>query len=197
MTPPVPTHPARSAPPRVREATRADAYRLAAIHAAAWRAAFARLVPAAELDALDPDALEPLWRGRVANPARGEVVLVVEVSGTVQGYARSHPSEDVDDVRGDDVGGADGAVPRVGTLGALDLDPAVWRQGSGAILLDAVARRRGDDGYDDATLWVLEEDGRARAFYARHEWSADGAVETVDGARGPLRKLRYRRPTAA
>lgn len=60
----------------------------------------------------------------------------------------------------------------------------------------AVVQACGDEGYDEATLWVLESNVRARGFYATHGWAADGGAEAVDGAAGPARKLRYRRPVA-
>ena len=39
-------------------------------------------------------------------------------------------------------------------------------------------------GDDPASLWVLEDNPRARAFYRRHGFDPDGAVKThtVDGA---------------
>ncbi len=47
--------------------------------------------------------------------------------------------------------------------------------------------------YTHATLWVLEDNRRARRFYEAAGWHADGAAveDTTGGA--SLNKLRYRR----
>jgi RimJ/RimL family protein N-acetyltransferase len=47
--------------------------------------------------------------------------------------------------------------------------------------------------YAQATLWVLEDNERARRFYEAAGWRADGtAVEDTAGG-ASLNKLRYRR----
>jgi hypothetical protein len=49
-------------------------------------------------------------------------------------------------------------------------------------------------GGERAVLWVLEDNERARRFYDRGGWSADGEtrVEPIGGE--PVKQLRYSRP---
>ncbi|MEK8229107.1 GNAT family N-acetyltransferase [Oerskovia sp. M15] len=128
--------------------------------------------PAAELKALDPAALAVVWRKRVSAQATGEVVQVVETHDGVQGYARHYPSDDEDEIRSG-----------VATLGAIYLDPGAWRGGLGTALLDAVVSSMKEGGFSTATLWVLEDNERARAFYGARGWQADGAVVSLEGPR--------------
>jgi hypothetical protein len=45
-----------------------------------------------------------------------------------------------------------------------------------------------------ATLWVLQDNARARRFYSQAGWAADGAAKTDDVDGFPLLEVRYRRP---
>ena len=47
--------------------------------------------------------------------------------------------------------------------------------------------------YEEATLWVLEDNPRARSFYERGGWAPDGARKAEErwGVRAP--ELRYRK----
>jgi ribosomal protein S18 acetylase RimI-like enzyme len=56
------------------------------------------------------------------------------------------------------------------------------------MLLDAVLTAMRERGAEDAFLWVGEANARARRFYEREGWAADG--ETRVSPVGP-RELRY------
>lgn len=43
------------------------------------------------------------------------------------------------------------------------------------------------------TLWVLDGNERARAFYARQGWHADGTSKTEEMAGATVIEVRYRR----
>jgi hypothetical protein len=43
-------------------------------------------------------------------------------------------------------------------------------------------------------LWVLESNARARRFYARAGFTADGSAKQEDIAGSPVTEVRYRRP---
>lgn len=77
-------------------------------------------------------------------------------------------------------------------LRRLLVDPTRWRQGLGHrlhdVAVDAVAR----GGHDAARLWVLEENGRARAFYEHLGWTLEpGELLVHDSG---VREVRYRLP---
>jgi len=60
---------------------------------------------------------------------------------------------------------------------AIYLVPAAWDQGIGRQLMTAPLGRLGEAGYDQATLWVLDSNARARRFYEAGGWHADGAAK--------------------
>ena len=66
--------------------------------------------------------------------------------------------------------------PRACEVAAIYVDPSRWRSGVGASRLDAAVRRLADGRWDEATLWVLEDNPRARGFYTKHGSTPDGAL---------------------
>jgi GNAT superfamily N-acetyltransferase len=159
----------------VRAGTGADAAALTGVQERSWRQAYAHVFPAHEL-ARDGFVDPATWRRRLEQPPRGWSTFVAERAGDVLGYAVVGPSRD----RRTD-----------GEVYALYADPHAWSTGVGRALLrhaeEHLARR-----YAHATLWVLEDNPRARRFYERCGWRADGA-RTVESLRWDVRapQLRY------
>jgi ribosomal protein S18 acetylase RimI-like enzyme len=152
----------------IRAATVADAPAIGEVHVRSWQAAYAGLIPADFLAGLSASSRAESWARLIGD---GGQVLVAEEDGVVAGFAAS----------GD------------GRLYALYLLPEYWGRGLGRELHDrAVEELSGDS----AVLWVLATNERAKAFYVRQGWVADGAsqTETVDDGRVTLEELRFRRP---
>lgn len=167
----------------VRVATAGDAGAIARVHVSSWRAAYAGIVPDRVLARLDEARRAEQWRGWVDRGAEGVWVLVAEERGDVVGFVAFHS-------RGD----------RAGEVQAVYLDPGWWRRGVGRMLMEAAEARLVADGVDEATLWVLTANGRARAFYERVGWQPDGATQDLDFDGTPVPEVRYRRslePAAA
>ncbi|MFE9450175.1 GNAT family N-acetyltransferase [Streptomyces sp. NPDC006739] len=162
---------------RIRPAWTDDASAVAGVYVNSWRAAFAGLVPQRYLDAMDPVREESAWKTRIAEtrwPASG--VLVAETEAGITGFTGFGPSQ------------VDPAIAEIGTFYAI---PEVWGTGVGKqLMLDTLATL-GQADYAHATLWVLEDNERARNFYEAAGWRADGAAveDTTGGA--SLNKLRY------
>ena len=74
---------------------------------------------------------------------------------------------------------------------ALYLEPSAWGRGVARDLMRAALAEVPAGA--PVTLWVPEGNERARHFYRRNGFTADGVerLEDVDGE--PLRELRYRR----
>ncbi|MFB7600394.1 N-acetyltransferase family protein [Streptomyces mirabilis] len=165
---------------RIRQAWPDDASAVAGVYVHSWRAAFAGLVPQHYLDAMDPVLEESEWKTRIAEtrwPSSG--VLVAETEAGIIGFTGFGPCQETP------------AIAEIGTLYAL---PEVWGTGIGKQLMLATLMTLGQAEYTQATLWVLEDNERARRFYEAAGWRADGtAVEDTTGG-GSLNKLRYRRP---
>ncbi len=159
----------------VRLASADDSRAIETIRIHAWRVAYRHAFPPDELDALpiDPER----WRPRLRVPPPGWATYVAEDAGRVVGFVSVGPSRD-------EVG--------LGELYAIYVDPERWSNGAGRALI-AIAEERLASDYDSALLWVLEDNPRARHFYERAGWTADGARKAEErfGVRAP--EVRYRK----
>ncbi|MFI9596947.1 GNAT family N-acetyltransferase [Nonomuraea sp. NPDC052265] len=171
---------------RIRKATQADAWAIAEVHVRSWRAAYRGLVPQAHLDGLDAAARRPAWERWLAGTAwPREGTLVAEAGGRVVGFASVLPSRDDDE---------DGAS--VAEVATIYLTPESWGRGIGRALMDAALAALTGAGYQEAVLWVLDSNVRARRFYEAAGWHDDGVAKD-DGSRGfTITEVRYRRSLA-
>jgi GNAT superfamily N-acetyltransferase len=162
----------------VRFATAADAHAIERIRVDGWRRAYRHVFPPADLDAMPVD--ESRWVERLVEPPGGWAILVATRADEGVGFAALGPSRDAE---------------RAGELYAIYVDPDAWSTGAGRALL-----RRAEEllavTYDEATLWVLEHNPRARRFYEAFGWGADGGRQMFErfGVRAP--ELRYRKKLA-
>ncbi|WP_419186126.1 N-acetyltransferase family protein [Rohdeia mirabilis] len=162
----------------MRPATVEDALAICELHVAAWQRAYRGIVPDRVLEAL---TVESKLEQRRALLAAGERTnLVAERGGAVIGWSAFGPGRD------DDAGGA-------GELYAIYVHPDHWRGGAGRALLVASEAGLAEEGYGRATLWVLRDNVRTRAFYEAGGWRADGTgtEHVFDGAAVP--SVRYAR----
>jgi len=88
------------------------------------------------------------------------------------------------------------AVPGLtGEILAIYVDPNRWHAGIGQGLLGAALSGLKLAGFNEATLWVLDSNSRARVFYERAGFSCDGATKSeMVGDNAQIQELRYRRP---
>ncbi len=132
----------------------------------AWQWAYRGLLPASHLAALSIDAREQMWRRLLAapgTPAAQAGLLVWEQAGRIRGFAAYGPARDIDPEARD-----------AGQLLALYLDEEFVGRGAGRDLHDAALDALHAAGFGRALLWVLENNARGRAFYARQGWAPDG-----------------------
>jgi ribosomal protein S18 acetylase RimI-like enzyme len=154
---------------KIRRATVDDALELARVHADSWRAAY--------LDRFEYD-----WRERCFREAldRGveETYLVrsgVQVVGFLTLGAARDPDLDAE---------------RTGEIWGIYVSPDAWRRGIGRALEGKAERILRSRGYEDAVLWVLEGNARARRFYEAMGFAPDGESREMDWG-APLRAVRY------
>lgn len=159
----------------VREAKREDAEAIEQIRIAGWRTAYRHIYPANELDALPVDGSR--WADRLETPPRGWTTFVAERDGRVAGFAAVGPSRDIEGL---------------GELFAIYVSPEVWSTGAGRVLLERSERQLASE-YDEAALWVLEDNPRARAFYGRAGWEPDGARKVEPRFGVHAAEVRYRK----
>lgn len=86
----------------------------------------------------------------------------------------------------------------VAEVGALYVDPDRWRDGVGTALLIAAFERLKERGWQEVVLWVLPENLRALAFYARHGFTIEEGVEKREERSGcSVIRLRASLPRAS
>ncbi len=166
----------------VRVATLADAGELAAIHVEGRRWAYRGLLPDALLEGDDVRLeRESAWRRFMAQLPARSAALIAERGGAGAGLVSVGPSRDPD--ASEETGEVYSVYLRSSALAGTGIGSALMRAGLAAL--------RGGR-FRDATLWVLATNARARAFYERGGWRADGAEkhEALSGV--PLPHVRYR-----
>ncbi|MFF0553072.1 GNAT family N-acetyltransferase [Streptomyces sp. NPDC004311] len=167
----------------VRAMTRTDIEAVSAIRVTGWRTAYAGIVPRTWLERMtvEEDARER--RRRFASAPGGVYDLVaVDAGGAVVGWACLGPGPDE---------GAGGTGTRTGELYALYVLPALVGSGVGRALIEAVHARARELGLGRLLLWVLEDNARARRFYERAGYAADGAVQADEYDGVSLPEVRY------
>jgi ribosomal protein S18 acetylase RimI-like enzyme len=166
----------------VRPATVADAEAIARVHVATWQAAYAGLLPADHLAAMSTSLESRAERWRTTLMTAGATVLVVDAdeAGTaLAGFVAVGRSRD------------DDAAEDVGELRAIYVHPDHWGERIGATLHDAGLASLAAAANTTATLWVLDTNQRARAFYERHGWSLDGNRKPAEIGDVTVTEVRY------
>jgi GNAT superfamily N-acetyltransferase len=167
----------------VRRAVPEDAGSIAAVHVRTWQVAYRGLIPDEVLDGLSVPQRERTWRQSLTGEEHPAVYVAVEDT-TVLGFcAVAAPSRD------------DDADAGVAEIGAIYVDPDVWRRGVGRALMSAALSDLATDGWRWVTLWVFAENWQARDFYAQFSFEPDGGEMTH--ARSGEKEIRLRARTTA
>lgn len=150
----------------IRAAAAGDARAIAEVHVASWKGAYSDIIDLASVpEQLDIDQRERAWARRIPLVgAEGYRTWVAESDCAVVGFSFTQPTED------DDLNPLE-----IAELVALYLSPDGFGKGIGAALLDRSVAGMRNQGFLQATLWVLEENVRAIRFYRREGWRPDGS----------------------
>jgi GNAT superfamily N-acetyltransferase len=172
--------------PLVRTAEVADSGAIASSHVRSWQIGYAGVISSSFLRSLDLELPQRTTRWQtliIGAEAEGRFVLVGEVDGEVAGWISGGPYR-----------GAGPDETPLGEVYGCYVDPSHWREGVGSALMTAALKHLARAGDPEAALWVLEENPRARGFYERHGWFADGARKRFGVGGGHYPEIRYRRP---
>jgi GNAT superfamily N-acetyltransferase len=162
----------------VRRGEAGDADAIARLHIASWQATYRDELPAEFLDAQDLGARTAHWEREMGG---GVEVLVADERSEVVGFVACGPTRDE---------GATGTTFEVYNLHAA---PGRHGTGVGGALFDAASSLARDAGATQLSLWVVETNANARAFYERRGMQADGARQVHPlGPGAELREVRYR-----
>lgn len=160
----------------IRPATVQDAKEIAHIHIQTWRAAYNGIIPQAHLQSLSIDERTEHWRERLSKyPER---TLVAQEDGKVVGWVFLGPGRD-DDAQGR------------GEIYGFYIHPDRWRCGFGRGLIKGVEQHLWKRGFGAITLWVLEDNQRAKKFYAKVGFYYDGTRKQITIGGEELWELRY------
>ena len=163
----------------IRPVTDQDVEDVGRVHATSRNATYDGLVPAHALAEVTPRAQTAYWRDRLAGEREPHAAYVVEVDGSVEGFA---------------LGSGDAITA---TLHALHVLPPLHGTAAGQALHDRLVADFESWGCTTAELWVLEGNERAQSFYRRNGWALDGgrSSHAIGGVDVPI--LRYRRPVTS
>ena len=157
----------------VRRATMGDAEPIARVHTSAWQAAYLGILDDEYLAALDWHERAARWVDLLGRND-GATILVALVDAQVVAFATGGRSRDPEAV-GDE-------------LYAIYVLPELWGRGLGSLLLERMIS--GFLASTPITLWVLEDNTPAIAFYSRHGFAPDGVSKLAHIGGRDVREIR-------
>jgi GNAT superfamily N-acetyltransferase len=162
----------------VRPARPEDAAALAEVHVRTWQAAYEHVFGVERLATLDLEQRRAHWADWLAAREPSQRQLVAEDERRrVIAFATAGPSRDVE-------GEAE--------LYAIYALPEVWGSGVGSALMAAALEGLREVGFRTATLWVLDDNPRARRFYEREGWTLDHGRREAEFLGLRVAEVRYR-----
>jgi GNAT superfamily N-acetyltransferase len=161
----------------VRAARVADAAEIAGVHVHTWQGAYAHVFGAERLAGLDLERRVQGWRRGLEGLEPHASVHVADDAGRVVGFASV---------------GENRLDPDEGELYAIYVLPEAWGGGAGPALMAAALDALRAEGFRIAVLWVLEDNPRARRFYEREGWTADGTRREEELLGVSVSEVRYR-----
>jgi len=135
-------------------------------------------MPDEYLDGLDPAKRAAAWSKNAADSQR--VVLVASDAEDVVGVCSLLPSRDGD-------AGSD-----VAEITAIYVEPKRFRSGIGRALVERALDAARARAFREVTLWVLDTNDGARAFYEECGFRSDGGEKDEKIADFSIRVLRFR-----
>jgi ribosomal protein S18 acetylase RimI-like enzyme len=163
---------------KIRRATPEDAAAIARIQVRGSEWAYRELLPSWPLPTEERIAQRThAWLSQLA-PESERHSFVAESRDEPIGFVTCGPTEDATRMSS-------------GEIFAIYLEPHVVGSGVGCALFAHAVASLAARGFADAVLWVLEDNARARRFYERAGWTADGARKAYERG-GPLcHEIRY------
>ncbi|MEH1016346.1 GNAT family N-acetyltransferase [Micromonospora sp. CPCC 206060] len=162
----------------LRPATADDLMSIGALHQRSRIAAYSPFLPKEALAKPTAEMMGRYWVERWSHERDSHLLTIAEQDGRIAGFTYLGPDE---------------SGPALGLLCAIHLEPGQQGRGIGrALMTDALTslHRRG---WHRAVLWVLRDNGRARRFYERGGWVADGVERDEQLGSVTVRQLRYTR----
>ncbi|HKE65152.1 MAG TPA: GNAT family N-acetyltransferase [Micromonosporaceae bacterium] len=165
----------------VRPAVVDDVPAIAAVHVRTWQTAYEGLLPQTVLDGLDVAERAAMWRNAIEHPSLPGAIFVAESDGMVVGFVAvgiyRAPGGERD--------------PSAAQVFAIYVTPDRWSIGAGMGLMHAAIEHLAGHGFAEVRLWVFADNPRARRFYERCGFVADGETLVEDVGGRPVEEVRY------
>lgn len=174
-------------------AREADIEAVSAIRVRGWQAAYAGIVPRSYLDAMTVEDDVARRRRMFARPRPNSANLVALGADGPVGWVSCGPYRSAAPGTAEGEGEGEGESEGEAEVYALYVAPELLGQGIGGDLLIQAHLWLKTSGFDTSTLWVLRDNRRARRFYERAGYRADGATQADVYDVVTLEELRYRR----
>ena len=163
----------------IRRAGSGDAKTVGRIHVESWNVAYRGIMPDDVIARTDLAYRTAFWAERIADP--DWPVYLLEEHGQAAAFCQMIPTKDPDD-----------DATQVGHITSLHVLPDLRGHGYGRALMDHVLKEFQRRGFAEVTLWVLEGNRSARAFYEKCGFALDGGTRQYPRTQVP--ELRYRVP---
>jgi ribosomal protein S18 acetylase RimI-like enzyme len=177
----------------VRPARIGDAAAIAAVQRASWFAAYEGIIARDIIDQFtapdDGARVREVFRTR---PWQHTIAAEAPAAQGIIGYASFGSERDVLHGSWPYELTAAGVAGDIAELYAFYVHPGWWSAGAGRALMDRALRDTARLGFGEIVLWVLEKNTRARRFYERAGFTADGESSVLEGL-GGVTEVRYRR----
>jgi len=161
----------------IRRAGSGDAETVGRIHVESWNVAYRGIMPDEVIARTDLAYRTAFWAERIAAPEWP--VYLLEENGQAVAFCQMIPTKDSDD-----------DARRVGHITSLHVLPDRRGHGYGRVLMDHVLAEFQRRAFAQVTLWVLEENRSARAFYEKYGFRLDGGSRSYPRTNVP--EVRYR-----
>lgn len=145
-----------------------DAKVLACIQTESWKAGFSGILDQAVLERMtNLEKVQAMYERTISNG--GEHGYLLRVDGQPHCIAWWGAARDAD-------------MQGYAELICIHSLPGRWRMGYGSRMMEKVLWDIKADGFNRVMLWVFEENIRARSFYERHGFCANGKTKRGFGA---------------
>ncbi len=163
----------------IRQAQPKDVQAIATIHVKTWQCAYHGQLPDDFLKSLSIEKRIKSWTDSINNPQPKNNILVAEMDDVIVGFISSGPCRDED------------YDAMIGEIYAIYIDPNYIGKGIGSVLMKDTLNVLKNNGFTQATLWVLTSNIQARRFYEKQRWHADGKMKIEKRENCELHEMRY------
>lgn len=161
----------------IRRAEIEDAPALANIQTLSWLAAYEGIIPLDEMQRQGEGRLA-MWQ-KLLHEEGSDIIVIAEIDGISAGFLAMNKTRDTD------------SQSHIMEVYALYFLPEFWGLGKAKALLkfamDYARKRR----YEGMSLWVLEENKRARRFYEKNDFFYDARSKIIHIGEVELNEMRY------